>query len=108
MEHTVGPDSESSKRLRREISKLDCFVRFDAANYWLTRIRDLVANSETYGFDAFRESLRELRREARRAEFELGIALIGFEKEIQRIATSGESGSDDRRRYERGDGETDR
>src|SRR5690348_6288512 len=43
-------------------SKLDCFFHFDQLNHWLSRMRDLIATSETYKFPAFRESFRELRR----------------------------------------------
>jgi hypothetical protein len=65
------------------ISKLECFIRFDQVNYWLSRTRDLIANAETYCYPAFRESFRELRREARKAEFALVIALFQVERKMK-------------------------
>ena len=64
-------------------SKLDCFFHFDQLNHWLSRMRDLIATSETYKFPAFRESFRELRRNSVKAEFELSTALIRFEKQME-------------------------
>ena len=66
------------------ISKLECFIRFDEVNYWLSRTRDLIANAETYCYPAFSESFRELRREARKSEMELVIALFRFERAMNR------------------------
>lgn len=65
-------------------SKLDCFIRFDKVNFWLSRTRELIANAETYSYPAFRESFRELRREARESEMELVIALFRFERAMNR------------------------
>ena len=65
------------------ISKLECFIRFDEVNYWLSRTRELITNAETYCYPAFRESFRELRREARKSEFGLVIALFKFEREMR-------------------------
>ena len=65
-------------------SKLDCFMRFDSVHYWLSRTRDLIANAESYSYPAFRESFFELRREARKSEFELVVALFQFEKTMER------------------------
>jgi hypothetical protein len=63
--------------------KLDCFFRFDQLHYWLSRMRDLIATSETYAFPAFRESFRELRRNSVKAEFELSVALNQFETRME-------------------------
>ena len=68
------------------LSKLDCFIRFDEVNYWLSRTRDLITNAETYSYPAFRESFRGLRREARKSEMKLVIALFKFEKQMERKA----------------------
>ena len=70
----------------REVSKLDCYARFDKVTYWLARTRDLVASSESYTYPAFRESFRELRSEGRKSEIELVITLFRFEKEMRRRA----------------------
>ena len=67
-------------------SKLDCFLAFDDVSYWHSRARDLIANAETYSYSAFRESFRELRREARKSEMQLVIALFQFEKAVKREA----------------------
>src|SRR5580658_10955349 len=61
------------------LSKLDRFIRFDEVHYWLSRTRDLITNAETFAYPGFRESFRELRREARKSEMELVIALFRFE-----------------------------
>ena len=63
--------------------KLECFVRFDEVNYWLSRTRDLITNADTYSFPAFRESFAELRREGRVAEFALIAALYRFKNAKQ-------------------------
>ena len=68
------------------LSKLDCFIRFDEVNYWLSRTRDLITNAETYSYPAFRESFRELRREAQ--EIRDGIGDCAF----QVRKTNGEKG----------------
>jgi hypothetical protein len=73
------------------ISKLDCFIRFDEVNYWQSRTRDLIANAETYSYPAFRESFRELRREARKSEMELVIALFRFEKAMKKAMAESKS-----------------
>jgi hypothetical protein len=82
---TVGEDSESSRQ-DGGISKLDCFIRFDEVNYWLSRTRDLITNAETYSYPAFWESFRELRRESRKAEFALVLALYQFRHEMEEQA----------------------
>ncbi len=69
------------------MNKLDCFIRFDEVTYWLSRTRDLITDAETYSYPAFRESFRELRREARKSEMELVIALFQFEKAMKKEAT---------------------
>ena len=73
------------------LSKLDCFIRFDEVNYWLSRTRDLINNAEKYHYPAFRESFRELRREARKSEFALVVALYQFYREIEGRATDAEN-----------------
>ena len=55
---TEGTVSGSS-RLEDGLRKLDCFSRFDAVAYWMSRTRDLIANAETYSYPAFRESFLE-------------------------------------------------
>ena len=67
-----------------KLSKLECFIRFDDVSYWHSRTRDLIANAETYSYPAFRESFRELRREARKSEMELVIALFHFERAMKK------------------------
>jgi hypothetical protein len=74
------------------ISKLECFIRFDEVNYWLSRTRDLITNAETYCYPAFRESFRELRREGRKSDFELVLALFRFKKEMEREANDNQQG----------------
>jgi hypothetical protein len=74
----------ASSRQGRELSKLECFSRFDDLSYWQSRTRVLIANAETYTYPAFRESFRELRREARESEMELVIALFRFEKTMEK------------------------
>lgn len=71
--------------------KLECFIRFDEVSYWLSRTRDLIANAETYSFPAFRESFRELRREARKSEMELVIALFRFERAMNKAMSESKS-----------------
>ena len=72
-------------------SKLDCFVRFDEVAYWLWRTRDLITSAETYGYPAFRESFRELRREARKCDFALVVALFQFERAMKEQAADAEN-----------------
>jgi len=69
------------------MTKLDCFIRFDEVNYWLSRTRDLIASAETYTYPAFRESFQELRREARKSEIGLVAALFQFQKEMEKQGT---------------------
>jgi hypothetical protein len=78
-EHTLAAPSRQDNGL----SKLDCFTRFDAVTYWLSRTRDLVANAETYSYRAFWKSFRKLRRKSRRAEFALLLALYYFRREME-------------------------
>lgn len=66
---------------------MDCFVRFNEVAHWLKRTHDLVVNAETYSYPVFRESFRELRREARKSEMGLVIALFQFERALKK-ATS--------------------
>ena len=76
---TVEERSMSSRR-DRAIGKLECFVRFDEVTYWLSRTRDLISSAETYSYPAFAKSFRQLRREARRSEFALVVALYRFKQ----------------------------
>jgi len=71
----------------KRIGKLDCFARFDAVTYWLSRTRDLIAGAETYGYPAFWEAFRKLRREARKAEFALVVALYQFQRNKEKEAS---------------------
>jgi hypothetical protein len=78
----VAKDSSPSGQDRGP-SKLDCFIRFDEVSYWHSRTRELIAIAETHGYLAFQKSFQELRRESRKAEFELVIALYHFQKEME-------------------------
>jgi hypothetical protein len=69
-------------------SKLDCFIRFDEVNRWLLKTRDLITNAETYSCPAFIRSFRQLRRHARRADFELVIAFFQFERAMRSVSQS--------------------
>lgn len=73
------------------LNKLDCFIRFDEVNYWHSRTRELIANAETHSCPAFRESFRELRRESRKAEFELVLALYQFQRAMEARAKDADS-----------------
>jgi hypothetical protein len=81
MKRTVATSSSQNG-----LSKLECFARFDTVTYWQSRTRDLISNAETYSYPAFRESFLELRREARKSEMELVIALFKFEKAMKKQA----------------------
>jgi hypothetical protein len=74
------------------ISKLDCFIRFDEVSYWHSRTRELIASAETYSYPAFSESFRELRREGRKSDFELVLALFRFKKEMEKEANDNQQG----------------
>jgi hypothetical protein len=69
------------------LSKLECLIRFDEANYWHSRTRDLIANAEASSYSTFSESFREARREARNAEFALVVALYQFYRGMEEQAT---------------------
>jgi hypothetical protein len=71
--------------------RLDCFIRFDEVNYWLSRTRDLISSAETYSFPAFLESFRKLRRKSRRAEFALLLALYKFQRKMEEQATDADN-----------------
>jgi hypothetical protein len=77
-------DDSAASRMVGRITKLDCFIRFDEVNFWLARTRDLIANAEAYSCAAFVESFRQLRREARKSEFALVIALFHFKKVMEK------------------------
>jgi hypothetical protein len=81
----------ASSRRVRELSKLECFGWFDDVSYWHSRTRDLISDAETYSYPAFRESFRLLRREARKSEMELVIALFRFEQAMNKAATESKS-----------------
>src|SRR5208282_5222433 len=70
----------ASLRQDSELNKLDCLTRFDELAYWLSRTRDLIASAETYGYPAFWEAFRKLRRKSRKAEFALVLALYQFQR----------------------------
>jgi hypothetical protein len=82
----------ASSRHDGGLSKLDCFIRFDDVNYWLSRTRDLITNAESYSHPAFRESLRQLRCEGRKSEFALVVALLQFERAMKEDATDADNG----------------
>jgi hypothetical protein len=90
VERTVAEVSASSRQDGGG-SKLDCFIRFDKVNYWQSRTRELIANAETHSYRAFLESFGELRRESRKAEFELVVALYHFQQEMEPKATDGDN-----------------
>ena len=73
------------------MTKLDCFILFDEVHYWLSRTRGLITNAETHAYPAFRESFRELRREARKSEMELVIALFRFERAMNKAIAESKS-----------------
>ena len=73
-------------------SKLDCFIWFDKVNYWHSRTRELIANAKLHSYPAFRESFRDLRRESRKAEFDLVIALYHFQQGMEAKATDADRG----------------
>jgi hypothetical protein len=75
-----------------ELRKLVCYIRFAALTYWHSRTRQLISEAETYSYPAFRQSFRDLRRKSRRAEFELMLALLRFEKEMERRASDATEG----------------
>lgn len=81
----------AASRPNGKLSKLDCFILFDEVNYWHSRTRDLITNAETYSYPAFGESFRELRREARKSEMELVIALFRFERAMNKAMTESKS-----------------
>lgn len=70
------------------MNKEECFTRFDDVKFWHTRTRDLIAEAETYSYPAFRESFWELRRESRKAEFALVVALCHFEDAMEEEAAN--------------------
>ncbi len=74
-----------------EPNKLECFIRFEELRFWHSRTRDLIANAETYSYPAFRESFRELRREVRKSEIELVIALFLFERAMNKAQAESKS-----------------
>lgn len=85
-------DRSASSGQGRKTSRLDCFIRFDEVNYWLSRTRDLIRNAETYAYAAFRESFRQLRCEARKSEFALVLARLQFEREKEKETNDNQQG----------------
>ena len=81
----MGEDSDSSRQ-DEGVSKLNCFIQIDEVNFWLSRTRDLIATAETHRNRVFQGSIRELRRELRKAEFALVVALNHFQLEMEERA----------------------
>lgn len=77
--------SELSGPERRDdsMNKLECFTRYEEVRLWHSRTLNLIANAESYTYPAFRESFWQMRRESRRAEFSLVIALCRFEQAME-------------------------
>lgn len=71
------------------MDKLECFARFEEVRLWHSRTLNLIANAESYTYAAFRESFWELRRESRKAEFALVVALCHFEDAMEEEAADG-------------------
>lgn len=82
MGHDSSPPSQGS-----DIRKLACYIRFAALSYWHSRMRQLISEAETYSYAAFKKSFWELRQQSRRAEFELMLALLRLDKEMERRAS---------------------
>lgn len=78
----------ASSRPKGKLSKLECFTRFDEVNFWHSRTRDLIANAKSYSYPAFLKFFRGTRRESRRAEFKLVVALYKFQREIEEQLTN--------------------
>jgi hypothetical protein len=74
----------ASSRQGGGLSKFGCFARFDEVAYWLSKTRELIADAEIYSYPAFRESFHELRRESRKSEMELVVALFHFERGMKK------------------------
>jgi hypothetical protein len=89
-EHTMLKNFASSGQ-PEGTNKLNCLVRFDEVNYWLSRTRDLIANAETYSSPAFRESFRKLRCRGRKSDCELVLALYKFERAMREHATDADN-----------------
>jgi hypothetical protein len=70
---------------------MECFIRFEEVYFWMSRAHDLIANAETYSYPAFRESFRVLRREARKSEMQLVIALFRFERAMNKAMAESKS-----------------
>ena len=84
-------DDSAPSRQDGGLSKLDCFIRFDEVNHWHSRTRELIATAETHSYPVFRNFFRELRRESRKAEFELVIALFRFEMAMNKANAESKS-----------------
>jgi len=68
-----------------QMNKLECFARFDEVKYCHLRTRELIANAESTAIQPLK-NLRQLRRESRKAEFGLVVALYQFEQEMEERA----------------------
>lgn len=68
------------------MNKIECYARFGEVRLWHSRTLNLISNAESYSYPAFRESFWELRRESRRAEFALVVALCRFEQAMENNA----------------------
>lgn len=84
----MGGDSESSRQ-DGGLNQLDCFIRFDEVIFWLLRTLDLIATAETHRYGAYWGSFRMQRRESRKAEFALVIALYRSHDEMEERASDG-------------------
>jgi len=71
------------------MDKLECFARFEEVKRWHSRTVNLIADAESYSYPAFRESFWELRRESRKAEFALVLAMCQFEQRMEEEAADG-------------------
>jgi hypothetical protein len=71
------------------MNKLECFERFEEVRLWHSRTLNLIVSAESYTYAAFRESFWELRRESRRAEFALVLAMCRFEQGMEEEAADG-------------------
>ena len=77
----------SNQEFSLGLRKLECFTRIDDVRCWLSRTRDLISSAEAYSFPAFLKSFREIRREWRKAEFALVLALYKLQRQLEEQAT---------------------
>ena len=86
----MGKDSDSSRQ-DEGVSKLNCFIQIDEVNFWLSRTPDLIASAGDPPLPGVSGSIRELRREWRKAGFALGVALYQFQYETEEQATNADN-----------------